>query len=342
MKKKKEKNLIARHKDSGIDLIVKTDKKTGKIYYEGKTTLFDIPNMNRLFGLKLSKNIKKKIDTAINVETCINFFKNKQKKDKSANDSVKFLDNTVAPTISEYLQGNKDDESIFFFLNQEKLDEKKGLDILNKKFKEIDNHYFDAERILTGKLYAYTLMLYTVSFGGILFKDKFKSVEKIWRVFFKGIKKCKQFNLSLIPLIYRKKYSGLGKLISIEQFNGAIYKTIYEGNFKNGFYHGKGRWISKQGRSYEGNFKNGLRHGKGTSIDSKGQRLTCNFVNDQPADGRGELNYTNGDRYIGNFKNNHLHGKGIFINKKKKLKISAIFEYSQPIKILKTSPHKGK
>ena len=60
MKRIKEKNLIARHKDSGIDLIVKTDKKTGKIYYEGKTTLFDIPDMNKLFGLKLSKNTKKK------------------------------------------------------------------------------------------------------------------------------------------------------------------------------------------------------------------------------------------------------------------------------------------
>lgn len=340
--KKKGQNLVASHKDTGIDLIVKTDKKTGKIYYEGKTTLFDILDINKLFGLNLSKNVKKRADAAINIDTCINIYRNKQKKDISTNDTVKFLDNTIAPTISDYLQDNKDDESFFFFFHQDKIDEKKGLDILNKKFKEIDNYYFDPERILTGKLYAYTLMLYTISFGGIFFKDKFKNVEKIWKVLFKGIKKCKRFNLTLIPENYRVKYSGLGKQVSMEQFNGANYQTIYEGNFKNGVFNGKGRWSSKQGRSYEGNFKNGLRHGKGTSIDSKGQKLTCNFVNDKPVDGKGELIYTNGDRYFGNFKNNHLHGKGTFINKKKKLKIIAMFEYSQPVKIIKTTPFKEK
>lgn len=339
---KKEQNLIVRHKDTGNELIVKTDKKTGKIYYEGKTTLFDNLDVNKLFNLSLSKNTKKRVDTAINIDTCINIYRNKHKKNKSANDSVKFLDNSVAPTISEYLKENKDDDSFFFFFNPAKIDEKKGIEILHKKFKEIDNFYFDPERMLTGKLYAYTLMLYTISLGGIIFKDKFKNVEKIWKVLFKGLKKCKVFNLSLIPMNYRKKYNGWGKLIALEQINGNNYQTIYEGNFKNGLFSGKGKWSSKQGRSYEGNFKNGLRHGKGTSIDSKGERLTCNFVNDKPVDGKGELIYPNGLRYIGNFKNNHLHGKGILINMKNKKKIVAYFENSQPIKIIKTTTIKDK
>jgi len=143
-------------------------------------------------------------------------------------------------------------------------------------------------------------------------------------------------------MTFRKKFNGWGKQFSMEVFNENEYQTFYEGNFKNGLFSGKGKWSSKQGRSYEGNFKNGLRHGKGTSIDSKGERLTCNFVNDKPVDGKGELIYANGSKYIGNFKNNHLHGKGTLTNKKKKIKIVAYFENSQPIKIIKTIPLKGK
>ena len=340
MKKKKEQNLIVSHKDTGSDLIVKTDKKTGKIYYEGKTTLFDNLDVNKLFNLSLSKNTKNRVDAAINIDTCINIYRNKQKKNKSSNDSVKFLDNAIAPTIFDYLKENEDDDSFFFFFHPDKIDEKKRIEILHKKFKEIDNFYFDPERMLTGKLYAYTLMLYTISLGGIIFKDKIKNVEKIWKVFFKGLKKCKVFNLGLIPMNYRKKYNGWGKLIALEQINGSNYQTIYEGNFINGLFSGKGKWSSKQGRSYEGNFKDGLRHGKGTSISSKGEKLTCNFFNDHPKDGKGELLYINGDKYIGNFKNNNLHGKGIFFNKNKKLKIIAHFENNQPVKILKTIPIK--
>lgn len=341
MKNKEPTKLIERNKDTGIDLEVKVNKKTGKIYYEGNTTLFDNSAVHKLLGVSLPKDIKERADAAVNIDTCINIYKNLLKK-KTAKDITKLLDNTIAPSAGEYIKNNKDDEAYTFFFNPEKFDKDKRIDLLHKKFKEIDNFYFDAEKTFTGRLYAYCLMLYTISLGGITFDDKKKHAEKIWQSLFTGINKSKVFNINLIPMTFRKKFNGWGKQFSMEVFNENEYQTFYEGNFKNGLFSGKGKWSSKQGRSYEGNFKNGLRHGKGTSIDSKGERLTCNFVNDKPVDGKGELIYANGSKYIGNFKNNHLHGKGTLTNKKKKIKIVAYFENSQPIKIIKTIPLKGK
>ena len=53
------------------------------------------------------------------------------------------------------------------------------------------------------------------------------------------------------------KPNGRGKLIASEN------STLFEGYWKNGKLHGKGRFIDSQGNSYEGEWKNGLFDGKG-------------------------------------------------------------------------------
>ena len=60
----------------------------------------------------------------------------------------------------------------------------------------------------------------------------------------------------------------------------------YEGNFKDGLPHGKGKkhWVS--GDTYDGEWEAGLRHGKG------------------------ECHYAGGAKYSGNFKNGLFHGHG--------------------------------
>ena len=73
----------------------------------------------------------------------------------------------------------------------------------------------------------------------------------------------------------------------------------YEGEFKNGSFHGKGTWINpwiygKKGK-YIGEFKNGIAQGKGT------------WINPYDKDGK----------YVGKFKNNVPHGKGIWIKRGK-------------------------
>ena len=335
----KNKSLIGHDKISGKDLVIKFNKKTKKSYYEGNPTLFNNSTAHKLLGESFPKNLIKSTDVSINIDVCIDIYKDLLKK-KSIKDIIKFLENTIAPSIVEYLKDNKSDDAYAFFFDLEKFDKDKSINLLTKKFKEIDNFYFDIEKTFTGKLYSYCLMLYAISLGGIIFTDKKKHVEKIWKSLFEGINKSKLLNTSIIPMTFKKKFNGWGREIGMETLDGNKYQTVYEGNFKNGIFNGKGKWNSKQGRSFDGNFKNGLRHGKGTSISSGGEILICNFVNDMPMNGKGELTYVNGDKYIGNFKNHQPHGKGTLIVKKKKTKFFALFQNGQPIKIIKTTSSK--
>ena len=64
----------------------------------------------------------------------------------------------------------------------------------------------------------------------------------------------------------------------------------YEGEFKQGQYHGKGRYIFEDGETYEGNWKMGKKHG------------------------RGVISYPrNGVRFEGLFENDLKHGKGRYV-----------------------------
>ena len=62
----------------------------------------------------------------------------------------------------------------------------------------------------------------------------------------------------------------------------------YEGEYKDGKYHGQGIFISFDGDKYEGEFKDGKRHGQGTHT------------------------WSDGDKYVGKFKDGKKHGQGTY------------------------------
>jgi hypothetical protein len=61
---------------------------------------------------------------------------------------------------------------------------------------------------------------------------------------------------------------GSGKIVYLKKDSNVV---SYEGEFKRGFYNGKGTIKYKDGSIYAGEFKNGLRDGYGTFRDSKGK-----------------------------------------------------------------------
>lgn len=119
--------------------------------------------------------------------------------------------------------------------------------------------------------------------------------------------------------------SGFGKK---EFLNG----DIYEGNFQNGLFDGKGSIFFVNGNSYIGNFVKGIRQGKGKFTWSKGDSYEGDWVEgqktgngvyiwangskyeggwiDNSRTGKGTFTYTNGSKYIGNFKDGLFEGSG--------------------------------
>jgi hypothetical protein len=93
--------------------------------------------------------------------------------------------------------------------------------------------------------------------------------------------------------------------------------AVYEGDFVNGCWHGKGKVISADGVVYEGDFVKGTPHGKGKMIYINGDVYEGDFVESAP---QGKGKYTqaqaNGFVYEGDFVEDERHGKGkiIYIN----------------------------
>lgn len=83
----------------------------------------------------------------------------------------------------------------------------------------------------------------------------------------------------------------------------------YEGEFKDGKYHGKGRHTTSSGATYVGDFENGKYHGQGVATLKSGSTYTGEF-----RDGRmnGQITFiaANGNKYVGEFKDNRMHGQG--------------------------------
>lgn len=76
-----------------------------------------------------------------------------------------------------------------------------------------------------------------------------------------------------IGRIVNFKYDGIGTLYYHKK------KIEYEGEWKNGLKHGKGKFYWRNGDMYEGGWENGLKHGKGT-LTSVGLIYTGTWVND--------------------------------------------------------------
>lgn len=83
----------------------------------------------------------------------------------------------------------------------------------------------------------------------------------------------------------------------------------YEGEFRDGLFHGWGVYYYKTGDRYEGEFKNDMKHGKGAYTFQNGDKYMGEFGEDMRS-GRGTMLFANGDRYVGEFTGNTLTGKG--------------------------------
>ena len=128
-------------------------------------------------------------------------------------------------------------------------------------------------------------------------------------------------NLKYEGEILNGKYNGHGKL-----YEEGINSNYYDRNFVNGLYEGKGilyNFISKYNNSsqydkkFEGEFKNGLFHGFGKGKLYKRKDLDIylfyegNFIEGK-YEGSGRIYYQTGLKfYDGLFKNNEMSGKGI-------------------------------
>ena len=77
-------------------------------------------------------------------------------------------------------------------------------------------------------------------------------------------------------------------------------QDIYQGEWKNGSYHGQGIYTWTSGTQYVGEFKGGLMHGQGTMTYTDGRFVEGKFI-DGDLTGKGKLTYLNGDIYEGEF-----------------------------------------
>ncbi len=88
--------------------------------------------------------------------------------------------------------------------------------------------------------------------------------------------------------------------------------SIYQGEFKDGLFHGAGVITWDNSDRYEGSFSQGLLHGFGVQTLSTGNIYRGEFKYGYYS-GQGELEFKDGDRYQGTFENNAFNGLGIYM-----------------------------
>ncbi len=86
----------------------------------------------------------------------------------------------------------------------------------------------------------------------------------------------------------------------------------YEGEFKDGLFHGWGVYYYRNGDRYEGEFVNDMKSGRGTMTHRNGDKYVGEFKDDMK-EGRGSFLYVSGDRYVGTFANDMRSGKGTIV-----------------------------
>ncbi len=87
--------------------------------------------------------------------------------------------------------------------------------------------------------------------------------------------------------------------------------AVYEGDYKDGKFHGDGKLTWRNGDVYIGEFENGLMHGDGTLSTATGDSYEGEYV-DGLWEGQGHVRYKAGGEYKGEFKAGEFNGQGIF------------------------------
>ena len=89
--------------------------------------------------------------------------------------------------------------------------------------------------------------------------------------------------------------------------------SVYEGDIKDGKFHGRGRLLYPHGDEYQGEYQDGLMHGQGVYTYANGSRYEGEFVAGR-FQGKGKYERQEGGVYEGEFKNNEYHGQGKYTN----------------------------
>lgn len=101
------------------------------------------------------------------------------------------------------------------------------------------------------------------------------------------------------------KYHGSGMLTTRDG-------ETYTGEFRDGVFHGQGEYVTSDGRVYRGEFVSGEFTGQGSYRDEEGQEYEGTFEN-WTYHGQGSLKDASGDRYSGTFEHGMLNGPGEYI-----------------------------
>lgn len=148
------------------------------------------------------------------------------------------------------------------------------------------------------------LVSMSLSFVGLVFSTmswsadiRFKDISSGCTVILGDVLQGRKGSVKFIGSCIDGLADGKGKLAFAREDGRTL---IYEGDFKNGKKHGRGKqkW---DGNVYEGEFREGLWHGKGVAV------------------------FENGDRYEGEFHNSALHGRGVF-TKPNGSRLEGVFE----------------
>ena len=100
-------------------------------------------------------------------------------------------------------------------------------------------------------------------------------------------------------LVYKGEYTDNHKSKGTV-YDNQLTKKIYEGEWLEDMYHGKGKLSCEEGNVYEGEFYQGMFQGEGKLIWENGDVYTGQFK-EHMKHGQGHLIFQNGDEYKGQF-----------------------------------------
>lgn len=108
----------------------------------------------------------------------------------------------------------------------------------------------------------------------------------------------------------------LAECISANCTNGyGIYVhpdgSRYDGEFRNGIYHGRGKWSGSDGSRYDGEFRDGKRNGTGTYVWDSGHKYTGEYANDK-RNGNGTLTNPDGSIWAGEWRDDKQIDKIVY------------------------------
>ncbi|MBC8260035.1 MAG: molecular chaperone Tir [SAR324 cluster bacterium] len=112
-----------------------------------------------------------------------------------------------------------------------------------------------------------------------------------------GLSESVIFAIIIWQLLHQRKQAGL--------------YIKYEGNWKYGKKHGKGKYFFLNGDRYEGNWKYGKKQGEGTYFFSNEDKYVGSWKQGKK-DGQGTYYFSDGDKYEGTWRAGKAHGTGTY------------------------------